>query len=170
MGYIGQHVLRALQYHEWQQAHKEDPERYPLRSLATYQLGSAPAARGRKVLVIDSLENVRPEAVKWSRNTLHVGLIHKRLEHMSVLNLRELLQMLNVRTVIHMAALKSGPESVRDPFGYFGRNQTATWHLLEASKGLVEQFVYSSSAAVYASSPKSVGEDAAIDCKTPYAL
>ena len=53
-------------------------------------------------------------------------------------------------TVMHFAANTIVPESVRDPLKYYGNNTCPTRNLLEACmQGGVQQFVFSSTAAVY---------------------
>src|SRR5450631_2442524 len=99
-------------------------------------------ARGERVVVIDNLSTGFRQAV--GDTTLVVGdvgdmpLVERVMaEH-------------DVDTVMHFAAKTIVPESVREPLRYYANNTSMTRNLLEACmRGMVRQFVFSSTAAVY---------------------
>jgi UDP-glucose-4-epimerase GalE len=99
---------------------------------------------GREVVVLDSLEMGHTESLLGA--DLVVGDI---ADFDLVVNLcRER----GVKSVIHFAAYKSVGESMTDPFRYFSNNVNGSTMLIEAVAAAgVEQFVFSSSAAVYGS-------------------
>jgi UDP-glucose 4-epimerase len=75
-----------------------------------------------------------------------------------------------VKSIVHFAAKIVVPESVSDPLGYYLNNTAKTRALLAAAvKGGVENFIFSSTAAVYGevgSDP--VAEDTPLDPVSPY--
>ena len=99
---------------------------------------------GREVVVLDSLEMGHTESLLGA--DLVVGDI---ADFDLVVNLcRER----GVKSVIHFAAYKSVGESMTDPFRYFSNNVNGSTMLIEAVAAAgVDQFVFSSSAAVYGS-------------------
>jgi len=55
-----------------------------------------------------------------------------------------------VESIVHFAGSVVGPESIRDPLGYYRNNTMTTRNLLNAAvKNGVTRFIYSSTAAVY---------------------
>ena len=98
----------------------------------------------RDVVVLDSLEMGHAEALLGAE--LVVGNI---ADHDLV---TKLCRDRKVSSVIHFAAYKSVGESMTDPFRYFSNNVAGSTALIEAVAAAgVEQFVFSSSAAVYGS-------------------
>jgi UDP-glucose 4-epimerase len=75
-----------------------------------------------------------------------------------------------VTSIIHFAAKLIVPDSVTDPLGYYHNNTVKTRALLEtAVKGKVENFVFSSTAAVYGETGNDpVDEDRALNPVSPY--
>jgi UDP-glucose 4-epimerase len=75
-----------------------------------------------------------------------------------------------VTSIIHFAAKLIVPDSVTDPLGYYLNNTVKTRALLEAAvKGKVENFVFSSTAAVYGETGNDpVDEDRALNPVSPY--
>lgn len=111
-GYIGSHVVQQL------------------------------AARGERVVVIDSLVSGFREAVRDAE--LVVGDIGDRALVDRVLRTRR------IEAVLHFAGHTVVPESLRDPLKYYGNNTCNTRSLLAccADAG-VDKFIFSSTAAVY---------------------
>jgi UDP-glucose 4-epimerase len=132
-GYIGSHTVRALR------------------------------AAGREVVVLDSLELGRADAVidaplvvgNITDNDLVTGLIR---EH-------------DVTQVMHFAAYKSVGESMEHPTKYWRNNVAGTIELIDAClTGGVDQVVFSSSCSVYGTpSEVPVTEAAPIDPESVYA-
>jgi UDP-glucose 4-epimerase len=75
-----------------------------------------------------------------------------------------------VAAIIHFAASIVVPDSVSDPLGYYRNNTVNSRALIEcAVKGGVEQFIFSSTAAVYGNPAKvPIGEDDAVAPMSPY--
>jgi UDP-glucose 4-epimerase len=75
-----------------------------------------------------------------------------------------------VKSIVHFAAKIVVPESVADPLGYYLNNTVKTRALIEAAvKGGVENFIFSSTAAVYGeTSAEPVTEEDALNPMSPY--
>ena len=75
-----------------------------------------------------------------------------------------------VNAIIHFAASLVVPDSVFDPLGYYRNNTANSRSLIEcAVKGGVQQFIFSSTAAVYGNPDKiPVGEDDPLKPMSPY--
>jgi UDP-glucose 4-epimerase len=74
-----------------------------------------------------------------------------------------------VRSILHFAAKTIVPDSFRDPLGYYLTNLAKTRTLVSAAiSGNVQEFVFSSTAAVYSNSGSPVKEDQNIDPQSPY--
>ena len=80
------------------------------------------------------------------------------------------IQRYGVDAIIHFAASIVVPESVRDPLGYYRNNTMNTCALLEvAAEAGVNQFIFSSTAAVYGNpTDVPIREDAATAPISPY--
>ena len=97
---------------------------------------------GRELVVLDSLELGHHEALLGA--DLVVGNIADRDLVTSLCRDRQ------VSCVIHFAAYKSVGESMTNPLRYFSNNVAGSTALIDAVASVgVEQFVFSSSAAVY---------------------
>src|SRR3954451_4026379 len=103
---------------------------------------------GIRVVVLDDLSTGRAE-----RLPLDVPLVRGRVGDGRVL--RSVLP--GAAGVVHLAALTSAPEAVRDPLAYYRANVTDTAALLSAMADAgVDRIVASSSAAVYGSAAGAV--------------
>ena len=99
---------------------------------------------GRDVVVLDSLEMGHTESL------LGAELVVGDIADFDLVS--NLCRERGVTSVIHFAAYKSVGESMTDPFRYFSNNVNGSTMLIEAVAAAgVEQFVFSSSAAVYGS-------------------
>ncbi|HET6631090.1 MAG TPA: UDP-glucose 4-epimerase GalE [Rhodanobacteraceae bacterium] len=99
-------------------------------------------ARGERVLVLDNLSTGFRDAV--GNAELVVGDVG------DTALVDRLLRQYEVRTVMHFAAWTQVGESVSDPLKYYGNNTCKTRNLLEScTRAGLEEFVFSSSAAVY---------------------
>jgi len=99
-------------------------------------------ARGARLVVLDNLSTGFREAVLYGKlvegNTGDMDLVEQLLRDHSI------------RTVLHFAAHIVVPESVSDPLKYYRNNTCNTRNLLECcARTGVEQFIFSSTAAVY---------------------
>jgi UDP-glucose 4-epimerase len=122
------------------------------------QLGEA----GERVVTLDNLSRGFRSAV------LHGELVVGDTGDGALL--RRLLAEHEVGTVMHFAAYTIVPESVAEPLKYYGNNTANTRTLLEACLASgVEQFVFSSTAAVYGMPPEGyASEDTATAPINPY--
>ncbi len=99
-------------------------------------------ARGAHLVVLDNLSTGFRDAV------LYGELIEGNTGDMALV--AQLLRDYPIRTVLHFAAHIVVPESVSDPLKYYRNNTCNTRNLLECcARGGVEQFIFSSTAAVY---------------------
>ena len=102
------------------------------------QLGDA----GQSVVVLDDL------STGFSESVLHGELVHGNTGDVDLVE--RVLKDYNVGAVLHFAAHTIVPESVSDPLKYYGNNTCATRALLACCQAAgVEQFIFSSTAAVY---------------------
>ena len=76
----------------------------------------------------------------------------------------------NIQAIVHFAGSVVVPESVADPLKYYGNNTAATRNLLDAAvRAGIEQFIFSSTAAVYGiTDAPLVDEDAPKEPPSPY--
>ncbi len=132
-GYIGSHTVRALR------------------------------AAGRRVVVLDSLELGRPEAVIDTE--LVVGDIADEAL------VEEVCRDHQVGSVVHFAAYKNVGESMQQPGKYWHNNVDGTVHLVEAAmRAGVRSVVFSSSCSVYGTPERvPVDESAPIGPESVYA-
>jgi UDP-glucose 4-epimerase len=99
-------------------------------------------ARGEAVVVLDDLSSGFRQAVLEA--PLVVGNVGDLERMLGVLKEH------SVRTVMHFAAHTVVPESVSNPLKYYGNNTCSTRNLLQCCvEAGVQQFVFSSTAAVY---------------------
>ena len=119
-------------------------------------------ARGERIVVLDNLSTGHSRAVLHGR--LVVGDIgNQRL-------LRALFREYRIETVLHFAARIVVPESVAKPLEYYDCN-TAKAHILlaECERAGVEQFIFSSTAAVYGDlAGGQASESSLVDPANPY--
>jgi len=121
-------------------------------------IGSAAAERllsaGHQVTVFDSLVTGHRQAVPEGAQFIQADLGDRQA-------LFEALRAEEYAAVMHFAAFIEAGESMREPGKYFQNNAVNSLWLLEACvQAGVPRFVYSSSAAVYASSDEPLTEEA----------
>jgi UDP-glucose 4-epimerase len=121
-------------------------------------IGSAAAQRllaaGHEVTILDSLVTGHRQAVPEGAHFIQADLS----DHQAVF---EALRAQEYAAVMHFAAFIEAGESMRDPGKYFQNNAINSLWLLEACvQAGIRRFVYSSSAAVYASSDEPLTEEA----------
>ncbi len=119
-------------------------------------------ARGERVAVVDLPGgSVRDDRVAF------LGL--DLADTGAVEPLTEFLRRNGVASVIHLAARKRVDESVARPAWYFQQNVGGLVTVLLAAEAAgVRRIVFSSTAAVYASSPRAVTEDDLLEPSNPY--
>jgi len=129
-------------------------------------IGSATAAAlleaGHEVTVFDSLVTGHRSAVPEEANFIEADLG----DHETVF---EALKAEPFDAVMHFAAFAEAGESMQEPGKYFENNAHYSLWLLEAcTQAEVKRLVFSSSAAVYASSDELLTEDAPLKPGNPY--
>ncbi len=151
-------------------ARPNPPAAPPLRVLVTGgagYVGSATvrllAGLGHRVVVLDSLVTGHAGAVAGL--PLIVGAIEDRAL------VARILREEGIEAIVHFAARKSAPESLREPGAYFATNVGGTLGLLaEAVAAGVSAFVFSSTCAVYGEPDAgAVDETSPMRPATPYA-
>lgn len=121
-------------------------------------------ASGHTAVVVDNLSTGFADRVD-------APLVHLDIAAESaVTELRALIALRGVDSVIHLAAHKQVPESVADPLKYWNDNTRGVLNLCASVQGsAVRSFVFSSSAAVYGDvTVEQVGEEALTDPVNPY--
>jgi len=129
-------------------------------------IGSAAAQRlmsaGHEVTIFDSLVTGHRQAVPEGAQFIQADLS----DHQALF---EALRAQEYAAVMHFAAFIEAGESMREPGKYFQNNAMNSLWLLEAClQAGVRRFVYSSSAAVYASSDEPLTEEAPLRPSNTY--
>lgn len=128
-------------------------------------------ANGKNVVIYDSLYRGLESRIEYLRKK------HKKEIPLIVADIRDLVRFEEVLAVykphgiIHTAALKAVGESMEKPDEYFEVNHHATAKMLElATKNQIKNFIFSSTAAVYASpnTSRPISEKCATDPASPY--
>jgi UDP-glucose 4-epimerase len=119
---------------------------------------------GHDVVVIDNLCNSKQESLKRVQEITGKTLTFYSVDLLDKSGLENVFSKHNLDAVIHFAALKAVGESVREPLRYYHNNVTGTLTLCEVmQKHGVKNFVFSSSATVYGTTPPPLKEDAPRD-------
>ena len=120
-------------------------------------------ASGHEVVVLDTLELSRPEAL------LGISLIEGDIRNADLV--KDICTRFGVEQVVHFAAYKNVGESMRDPGKYWRNNISGTVDLVEALLAVgVSELVFSSSCSVNGTPDAvPVAEDAAIRPESVYA-
>ena len=121
------------------------------------------AAAGERVVVLDNLSTgfdwaIAPEATLVTGETGDQALVASIIDKHGI------------QSIIHFAASIVVPESVADPLGYYKNNTVNSRALIEcAVKGGVQNFIFSSTAAVYGNPARSpVSEEDTLNPMSPY--
>ncbi len=125
---------------------------------------------GYQVLIIDDLSNSSPLVLDRIERICgkRPGFIKCNVADTDPL--RKVFSDHPIDSVIHLAGLKSAPESVSEPVKYYSNNLNATLCLLKAmSEYGCRKLVFSSSATVYGvSGAPPFSEDSPTSCTNPY--
>jgi UDP-glucose 4-epimerase len=117
---------------------------------------------GHRVTVVDALLTGHRAAVPREARFLEVNLAERE-------KIRGILAEGKFDAVMHFAAFIEAGESMRDPGKYMQNNVSCSIALLEeVRRAGIGRFVFSSSAAVYASSDRPLSEDSAIKPSNVY--
>jgi UDP-glucose 4-epimerase len=116
---------------------------------------------GHDVVVIDNLCNSKQESLKRVEEITGKSVTFYSVDLLDKTGLENVFSKHKIDAVIHFAALKAVGESVREPLRYYHNNVTGTITLCEVmQKHGVKNFVFSSSATVYGTTPPPLKEDA----------
>ena len=121
-------------------------------------------AHGEEVVVVDNLTTGFDWAVPAAATLIRGEAGDRAL-------IGQIIQEYSIDTVIHFAGSVVVPESVEDPLRYYENNTGTTRNLVEAAvKNGVENFIFSSTAAVYGTpmNPGPIREDAILNPMSPY--
>jgi UDP-glucose 4-epimerase len=111
---------------------------------------------GHRVTVLDALITGHRAAVPEAAHFIEANLADRDM-------VRRTLAEENIEAVMHFAAFIEAGESMRDPGKYMENNVSCSITLLEEiQRAGIERFVFSSSAAVYASSDQPLSEESPI--------
>jgi len=106
---------------------------------------------GHKVVLVDNFENSRRESsLDWISSLGPNAFFHEGCFG-NISLLKELRQDYRFDGVFHLAAKKSINESIEKPVDYYLNNVSATFRLLETLGAYVDNFILSSTAAIYQS-------------------
>ena len=111
--------------------------------------------RNRSVLIIDNLTRASindPSVFKSVVNNVSIDLLFFQIDIRDKTSLTDLFSKYGtkIEAIIHLAALKSVPESIENPNLYKDVNVKGTKYLLELTHSYkIPKFVFSSSACVY---------------------
>lgn len=143
MGYIGSHTLLAL------------AERHPEWNLIS----------------VDNFSNSRPEVSPKISARCGKEIKNVKLDLVDRSSVQRELAELKLTGIIHFAALKSVPNSVADPNGYYRNNLLSLLNVLEVAEEHQIPFIFSSSCSVYGNAETlPVREDAPLsEPACPYA-
>ena len=130
----------------------------------------AVAESGDKPLILDNYSNSSPRAIERIAALAAQPIEAIELDIADIEGVKRLLHDRKIGSVIHLAGLKSVAESVQDPQRYHRNNVEGTRRLLEALQATaIRDFVFSSSACVYAISDKQpLDEQAPLAPYNPY--
>jgi UDP-glucose 4-epimerase len=125
-------------------------------------------AAGHRVTAVDNFRTGRRENLAGALRSTACRLVEADVSAEDVLG--QLVAAERPGAIVHLAALVSVPESIRDPGLNFRLNVVATQRVAEAARqGGVERVVFASSAAVYGDAPPlPAGEEAPKAPISPY--
>lgn len=115
-----------------------------------------------RITVIDNLSTGFADSIPST-----VKFIHGDIQNSTLLS--KIISSEKIKTVIHLAASTVIPESIEHPVKYYQNNTVGTLHLLKSClENQVENFIYSSTAAVYGKSNEKIKEDSSTLPTNPY--
>lgn len=126
--------------------------------------------KGYSVVIVDNLSNSNEEVINRLEKITGKRPVFYNADLRYEKELYNVFEKENVDSVMHFAALKSIPESVKFPIEYYENNVTGTLNVCRAMKKYsVKKIVLSSSAAVYGlTENKPIKEDGFLFPCNPY--
>jgi UDP-glucose 4-epimerase len=127
---------------------------------------------GYDIVIVDNLSNSRKSVLSQIEEITQTSIVFIEGDLLDRAFLDKLFKSYIFDLVVHLAGLKSVPESLRDPYKYFHENINGSLNLLKMMKdNNIYKIIYSSSAAIYnGASGYPIKEDDQISPKTPYAM
>lgn len=125
---------------------------------------------GYEPIIVDNLSNSSEKAHSRLEKLTNSKVVFEKLDIRDHEKIRELINHYKPHSVIHFAALKSIPQSIKNPLDYYDNNVSGTVSLLKAmQKEGVKRIIFSSSAVVYGNIDKPATEDMSIgEISNPY--
>lgn len=108
------------------------------------------AEKKEEFLIYDNFHNIKPDIVNRLEKTTNKKINYVNGDIRDTNKLIKVIQLNNISSVIHFAALKSIEDSVARPLQYYNVNVAGTLSLLKAMElNGVKKFLFSSSASIY---------------------
>tara|TARA_B100000787_G_C16198899_1_gene303146 strand:+ start:9695 stop:10699 length:1005 start_codon:yes stop_codon:yes gene_type:complete len=125
-----------------------------------------------KVIVIDNLTNSKIDIIKKIKRLSGKSIKFNKIDLIDKKSLFKIFKQNKIEYVIHLAALKSVNESIKNAQKYYENNVLGTINLVEAMKEFkVNKLIFSSSAVVYGDNKNLACKETQISKSTnPYAL
>lgn len=119
------------------------------------------------VIVLDNLANSDVSFIEQIKNTTNKDIIFYEADISD--NLDFIFARHRIHTVIHLAGVKSVPESVKDPLKYYQINVAGSINLLQyMEKHKCQNIIYSSTACVYKPLDRPMKETDSLEPYNPY--
>ena len=100
------------------------------------------STRGYKTYIVDNLSKGYKKFINPKSKFFKINISNKK-------KIRSIIKKYNIKNIVHCAAFISVEESEKQKKKYYKNNVVGTKKLLEASKGLIDNFIFSSTCAVY---------------------
>lgn len=128
--------------------------------------------QGHAPIIIDNLSNSNLHTLKALHDLSKVDIPFYQIDILNTQAVEEVFQGHDIQTVIHFAALKSVPDSIKQPLNYYQNNIDGLRSLLTVvKKHQIQSFIFSSSAAIYdAANAFPLSEEATLGYTNPYAF
>ncbi len=108
------------------------------------------AEKKEEFLIYDNFHNIKPDIVNRLEKTTNKKINYVNGDIRDTNKLMNVIELNNITSVIHFAALKSIEDSVTNPLQYYNVNVAGTLSLLKAMElNGVKKFLFSSSASIY---------------------
>lgn len=128
-------------------------------------------SEGHDVIAVDNLISSHIQTIERIKQASGKDFVFHKIDTCDREGLRKILIQDKIDVVVHFAALKSVPESIRDPLKYYKNNLNGSMVLFELMKEFgIKNIIFSSSASVYGSKHKSpIQEGFLLEPISPYA-
>lgn len=126
---------------------------------------------GYKIMILDDLSNSSIDVLTNLEDYLKIKIPFFNVDVRDKLKLEAVFKENFIDGIIHLAGIKSVPESVENPMKYYDVNVIGSMNVIDLAQTYgVKKFIFSSSASVYSDSQKLFKEDeASLYPVSPYA-